>query len=520
MGAAQSKKKRRERKRKKRLQMASPNFDMPRSASVDFIRTHSLALTSCPHCQGLNSSTVGRLAVLGLLHGSHKCTCRHRHYADDEADGYQSCPSYSNSNCCLSIGSAGHSGVASTSGRLDMDRSTMSLNRNLKVRSTQIVQSKSSEFSELFEILQRYEDRKRELASIITPPPSLSHREESSTNLSKLAPPTVTLNDDSPNPSGSLPSMAASTKTTPKKCITLLEDDESRQARWQKQKQMAQQLRNLRRHIQLQEASHQKLPIPFLCDSSDERPQSFGPIDSSDSETSTQKTVEHTHRSRNKFSKMSNYKYLDNHPVLSRLQNEQNNRLESMERRMKEIRLSAMQEAERRKFAEIFPAKQDSSQTERMMQEAKDMLEKIKEEKKKKREATKNNQTQTNQSISIADDDSRTVLDPGEVIPVHIVGDSTSSPVINAINVVEQPIAIKTECKEERQKTEKKERDWLNKAWPNVNLDHPLTWLVLPFLLFPLILRMILSLIVNSGLASEQTAESRNAGHRETKPKR
>lgn len=167
---------------------------------------------------------------------------------------------------------------------------------------------------------------------------------------------------------------------------------------------------------------------------------------------------------------MSNYKYLDNHPVLSRLQNEQNNRLESMERRMKEIRLSAMQEAERRKFAEIFPAKQDSSQTERMMQEAKDMLEKIKEEKKKKREAAKNNHTQTNQSNSTADDDSRIVLDPGEVIPVHIVGDSTSSPVINAINVVEQPIAIKTECKEERQKTEKKERDWLNKAWPNVNL--------------------------------------------------
>ncbi|KAH9513422.1 hypothetical protein Btru_032980 [Bulinus truncatus] len=526
MGAAQSKKKRKERKRRKRLLMGTSGFNLPRSASVDFIRTHSLFLSSCPHCQGLGSSSVDRHTISGLFHDSDKCACRDRRLRGelmDEADGYQSCPSYSNSNCCLSIANPGHSSVASsTSACWEMERSTMSLNRNLNVRSNKIVQSKSSEFTELLDILKRYEDRKRELSSIISlQPPSLTHREKKRTNLNVPSPPpTVALNDELPEPQDS--SAKEISKTASKKPITLLEDDESRLARWKKQKMMAQQLRTLRKHIQLQEASQRKSHVPFLGEPTAEhgKPNSSTHPETPDSEKTLTQIVDTNQRGqRSKFSKMSNYKYLDNHPVLSRLQNEQNNRLESMERRMKEIRISAMQEAERRKFAEIFPAKQDHSQTERMMQEAKEMLEKLKEEKKKKKEGVKGAELQTDHSSTLANE-SRTADDSGEVIPVHVVSTSAVRPVDNTINLVEQQTILRTDGKEEKKDGENKKTDWLNNAWPNINLDQPLTWLLLPFLLFPLILRLLLNLIISTGTNTGHNTDGRNTGHRETKPKR
>lgn len=244
------------------------------------------------------------------------------------------------------------------------------------------------------------------------------------------------------------------------KNICLLDDEEVKYSRWIKRKQMAQQLRHLRKHLEEHENPPEGKPTPprAMSDISNEvvvhhdnclnhtavgenvnnvniDPPNFSTRTSqagSQSEQSKCTKVNFINNSlsnnsnampnnrftptpsanqinlfssptrtvstevipeqastprrtvRSKFSKMSNYRYLDSHPALTRLQNEQNNRLESMERRMKEIRISAMQEAERRKFAEIFPAKNDDSETQRMLQEARETLEKLKEEKQRK----------------------------------------------------------------------------------------------------------------------------------------
>ena len=65
---------------------------------------------------------------------------------------------------------------------------------------------------------------------------------------------------------------------------------------------------------------------------------------------------------------------VDDDPVLTKLQNEQNRRLEKMEARMSQIRLHAMQEAERRKFAHLFRAKNEP--TTQLLHKAKNTLDK------------------------------------------------------------------------------------------------------------------------------------------------
>ncbi|CAL1536636.1 unnamed protein product [Lymnaea stagnalis] len=578
MGAAQSKRRRKERKRKKKIHMGLPNFDVPRSASADVIRTLSLTGAFCPYCQ----HSSGRRTYSGSFESSHPFGCPRclRGQNDDiRGDGYDSCPSYSNSNCCLNPSNLMGSGLVPTTS-VRLDRSTMSLNRNLDGRVSKLAQSKSSDFSEILDLLRLHEDKKRELSLLLTSPPLLTPpRESSSENVT----PTITVTEDTNQFPGlasaqsvelasaqsvelasaqsvelaSAQSVELATRESPglasqqphsekpptKKAITLLEDEASRLARWQKQKQMAQQLRTLRKHIQLQEATHRLVPFPILgnptassqtdlpCSSTErlttskhtqqEAPASF------DNSKTILATVENTRRSfRSKFSKMSNYKYLDSHPVLSRLQNEQNNRLESMERRMKEIRASAMQEAERRKFAEIFPAKEDNAKTEKMMQEAREMLERIKEERKKKREEGERQNVQTqscggsSQILSgVNDQDSRNAEDSGEIIPVHILTTRGANSVLTAMSSVQQEAQPNPVQKGDKSSKQKEKSDWLNNAWPNMNLGQPLTWILLPFLLFPLILRLLLSLLINTGSGNNRSSSS-SASSRETKPRK
>lgn len=97
---------------------------------------------------------------------------------------------------------------------------------------------------------------------------------------------------------------------------------------------------------------------------------------------------------------------VDDHPILTKLQNEQNARLESMEQRIAKIRTNAQQAYDRKKFAHLFRARKQDSQTEKLLQEARDMLQKnIEEQKFAKLETDSTNNNEYT----------------GEIIPVQII---------------------------------------------------------------------------------------------------
>ena len=101
---------------------------------------------------------------------------------------------------------------------------------------------------------------------------------------------------------------------------------------------------------------------------------------------------------------------IDDHPVLTKLQNEQNARLENMEQRIAKIRTNAQQAYDRKKFAHLFRAKKDS-RTDRLLQEARDMLQKnIKEQK-----------FETDKDLTNNNDYA------GEIIPVQIIDKEDNS---------------------------------------------------------------------------------------------
>ncbi|KAH3822825.1 uncharacterized protein LOC127832362 [Dreissena polymorpha] len=95
---------------------------------------------------------------------------------------------------------------------------------------------------------------------------------------------------------------------------------------------------------------------------------------------------------------------LDSHPALTRLQNEQNARLESMENRMNRIRTNAQKAFERKKFAHLFRAKKDDSKTDQLLQEAREILQ---------------HNVELRASCGVENSEYS-----GEIIPVKIVDDS------------------------------------------------------------------------------------------------
>lgn len=719
MGATQSKKHRKERKRRRKQYdgPSSGHFDVPRSISLDALRSYGVASSSsstaasnCAHCGGWtwsgNSGRAERRTFSGLLessgvcHGFHRCIrgqyedmqgagAQLRGYdSDDDAGRWSSHTSCL--VCSLDISQENMTSHASspmhTQACPGPEHSTMSLNRleGFHINS-KISQTRSSEFSELFGILSRHEKIRASfqkpgspnfvslkfrpstqhssssallgnVASPITLPDQSNRVAVSSTALntveapaistpdtkSPTPPPTQVLeladqlpaNNEKLNPTITISTNIAATSTTTSntagtntsakinKPLTVLEDKETRLARWEKQKLMAEQLRLLRKHLLARETKknttgiseellpslkgpidadepylslqshlglnsdmseqfdwthsntnslqslpnapfsdsqisshvqHSQISLNSLSDKQAVKTPNEGqhsaqsqtsfiilsqaisnsstidrPVLSSSQQTQHLSDFTSSHsqalQSRSKFKRQGqNFRNLDNHPVLSRLQNEQNSRLERMERKMRCIRASAEQAAERKKFKQIFPARQEVlvEDEKQRMKEAEETLAKLKEENQRKKQIMKAFQCKDPQrdllpSISgpateTKTIDSRSSDDSGEVIPVHVLAkcsDLSISPSSNSGSLLlwkhgsNKKVAIpyRTESDEYPQQDVGKKQHWLYSTFSQVNMDlgNPLSWLVLPFLLFPLFLRLLLSLALNS----------------------
>lgn len=327
----------------------------------------------------------------------------------------------------------------------------------------------------------------------------------------------------------------------PKISLNALEDEILMTARYEEQKKMAQQLRILRKHIHDHESQNMIPPTPLLYGDKERELKTtkedfaFSEQISSESDSlnaakisvSDLKTCRK--RPRNKFTKMSNYKNLDSHPVMSKLQNEQNNRLEDMERRMKQIKMSAMQEADRRRFAEIFPAKANDDHAERMIQEARDTLDILKEKHKDKEiqqrqeldielrlELPRNSNVSASSRDKCVDNlEISNHNDLGEVIPVHVSslsdGGGSHSP--------EPPMGVKSQELHQNNEEVRRKSKSVDGLWDFVDLGRPMTWIWLPFLVFPLMLRVILSFIFKTSENSRKSSLQQQRDFNVTKEK-
>lgn len=171
---------------------------------------------------------------------------------------------------------------------------------------------------------------------------------------------------------------------------------------------------------------------------------------------------------------------VDDHPALTKLQNEQNRRLEKMEERMSQIRIHAMQEAERRKYAHLFKAKKKESPTRELLCKAKDKL--------------KLNICDTSMDITSKNTSVNEEVDKGEIIPVTVATEQ-ESPNVDGDNV-DPPNYLQN-----------------LPALGAVNLNDPKSIFFLPFL-FPIFIFMILVRSVS------QSEVWQRAGHSPTRQKK
>lgn len=116
---------------------------------------------------------------------------------------------------------------------------------------------------------------------------------------------------------------------------------------------------------------------------------------------------------------------VDDHPALTKLQNEQNRRLEKMEERMSQIRMHAMQEADRRKYAHLFQAKKKASPTRELLCKAKDKL--------------KQDGCDTSEDLSSKNSSVNEEVDKGEIIPVTVTTDTRSNPRVDRTEEANPP---------------------------------------------------------------------------------
>ncbi|KAK3101974.1 hypothetical protein FSP39_007754 [Pinctada imbricata] len=174
---------------------------------------------------------------------------------------------------------------------------------------------------------------------------------------------------------------------------------------------------------------------------------------------------------------------VDDDPVLTKLQNEQNRRLERMEKRMSQIKLHAMQEVERRKFAHMFRAKNEP--TTELLHKAKDTL--VKDCERELSEHSSADDVRTDVRMTKLDSDK------GEIIPVTIVKDRDCD---------------QTEGdNSEKKVVEKKSLFQTMPALNNMDLNDPKSYLFLPFL-FPI---FVILMVLRSLQQSE--AWQRNSGN-------
>lgn len=172
---------------------------------------------------------------------------------------------------------------------------------------------------------------------------------------------------------------------------------------------------------------------------------------------------------------------LDTHPAVTRLQNEQNLRLEGMEQRMNKIRKNAQQEAERRKFAHLFRARtEEKVKTEKLLKEASVALQLFKKERQMKKSDKGrhllNCEGSETQNQPMSEVEVKAENDKGDIIPVRIVSEKS------------------TVCAEVKQSGAEAEQPlmWLLQPVERFQLNGVVLWLVLPFLLPVLLLLHLL----------------------------